>query len=75
MSLINDALKRATQAQPATKPAPEMETTMKPAPPPRTVGPARLFHARPFVHHFRRMLVPRQRVGCPSSIRNGREAS
>jgi hypothetical protein len=38
MSLINDALKRATQAQPATKPAPEMETTMKPAPPPRTVG-------------------------------------
>jgi hypothetical protein len=38
MSLINDALKRATEAQPATKPAPEMETTMKPAPPPRTVG-------------------------------------
>lgn len=38
MSLINDALKRATQAQPATKPAPEMETTMKPATPPRTVG-------------------------------------
>jgi hypothetical protein len=38
MSLINDALKRATQAQSATKPAPEMETTMKPAPQPRTVG-------------------------------------
>jgi hypothetical protein len=38
MSLINDALKRATQAQPAGKPTPEMETTMKPAPHPRTVG-------------------------------------
>ena len=38
MSLINDALKRATQAQPATKPTPEMDTTMKPASPPRTVG-------------------------------------
>jgi len=38
MSLINDALKRATQAQPASKPTPEMETTMKPAPQPRTVG-------------------------------------
>jgi len=38
MSLINDALKRATEAQPAGKPSPEMETTMKPAPQPRTVG-------------------------------------
>lgn len=38
MSLINDALKRATEAQPAGKPTPEMETTMKPAPQPRTVG-------------------------------------
>jgi hypothetical protein len=38
MSLINDALKRATQAQSAGKPSPEMETTMKPAPHPRTVG-------------------------------------
>jgi hypothetical protein len=38
MSLINDALKRATQAQAAGKPSPEMETTMKPAPHPRTVG-------------------------------------
>lgn len=38
MSLINDALKRATQAQPAGKPTPEMETTMKPAPQARTVG-------------------------------------
>lgn len=38
MSLINDALKRATQAQPAGKPAPEMETTMKLATPARTVG-------------------------------------
>ena len=37
MSLINDALKRATEAQPAGKPTPEMETTMKPAPQ-RTVG-------------------------------------
>jgi hypothetical protein len=38
MSLINDALKRATEAQPAGKPTPEMDTTMKPAPQPRTVG-------------------------------------
>ncbi len=38
MSLINDALKRATQAQAAGKPTPEMETTMKPVPQPRTVG-------------------------------------
>lgn len=38
MSLINDALKRATEAQPAGKPTPEMETTMKPVPQPRTVG-------------------------------------
>jgi hypothetical protein len=38
MSLINDALKRATEAQPAGKPTPEMETTMKPASQPRTVG-------------------------------------
>ena len=38
MSLINDALKRATQAQPAGKPTPEMETTMKPVPQARTVG-------------------------------------
>lgn len=38
MSLINDALKRATEAQPAGKPTPEMETTMKPATQPRTVG-------------------------------------
>jgi len=38
MSLINDALKRATEAQPAGKPTPEMETTMKPAPQLRTVG-------------------------------------
>src|SRR5688572_19783004 len=37
MSLINDALKRATEAQPSGKPTPEMETTMKPAPQ-RTVG-------------------------------------
>jgi len=37
MSLINDALKRATQTPGAGKPAAEMETTMKPAPP-RTVG-------------------------------------
>jgi len=37
MSLINDALKRATEAQPAGKATPEMETTMKPAPQ-RTVG-------------------------------------
>ena len=38
MSLINDALKRATQTQPATNPAPELETEMKPAQPSRTVG-------------------------------------
>src|SRR6185295_8524080 len=38
MSLINDALRRATEAQPAGKPTPEMETTMKPVPQPRTVG-------------------------------------
>jgi len=38
MSLINDALNRAKQTQPGTKPTPEMETTMKPAPPARTVG-------------------------------------
>ena len=38
MSLINDALKRATQTPGASKPAAEMETTMKPAPQPRTVG-------------------------------------
>jgi hypothetical protein len=38
MSLINDALKRATEAQPAGKPTPEMETTMKPAPQARTMG-------------------------------------
>ena len=38
MSLINDALKRAKEAQPASRPAPEMETTMKLAPLPRTVG-------------------------------------
>ena len=38
MSLINDALKRAKQAQPAGTPTPEMETTMKMAPLPRTVG-------------------------------------
>jgi hypothetical protein len=38
MSLINDALKRATEAQPAGKPTPEMETTMKPVVQPRTVG-------------------------------------
>ncbi len=38
MSLINDALKRATQAQPSTKPAPELESAMEPAPQHRAVG-------------------------------------
>lgn len=38
MSLINDALKRATQAQPATNPAPAAEQPMEPAPPHRAVG-------------------------------------
>lgn len=38
MSLINDALKRATQAQPATTPAPELETDMKPVQVSRSVG-------------------------------------
>jgi len=38
MSLINDALKRATEAHLAGKPTPELETAMKPAPQPRTVG-------------------------------------
>jgi len=35
MSLINDALKRATQAQPAT---PEAETPMQPVDQPRSAG-------------------------------------
>ncbi len=38
MSLINDALKRATKAQPATQPAPELERELEPAPPHRAVG-------------------------------------
>jgi hypothetical protein len=38
MSLINDALQRAKQTPGAAKPAPELGTTMKPAPPPRTTG-------------------------------------
>lgn len=40
MSLINDALKRATQAQPAATPAPacKPEKEMEPAPPHRAVG-------------------------------------
>ena len=38
MSLINDALKRATQAQPSTKPAPELESAMEPVPQHRAVG-------------------------------------
>ena len=38
MSLINDALKRATQAQPATNPAPELEKVMEPVPPHRAIG-------------------------------------
>ncbi len=38
MSLINDALKRATQAQPATTPAAELESEMKPVQPSRSVG-------------------------------------
>ena len=38
MSLINDALKRATQTQPATNPAPAIGQPMEPAPPHRAVG-------------------------------------
>lgn len=38
MSLINDALKRATQAQPATAPAAQSEAPMQPVPQPRPVG-------------------------------------
>lgn len=38
MSLINDALKRATQAQPATNPTPATDQPMEPAPPHRAVG-------------------------------------
>lgn len=38
MSLINDALKRATQAQPSATPAREPEKEMEPAPPHRAVG-------------------------------------
>lgn len=38
MSLINDALKRATQAQPALQPTPATEQPMEPAPPHRAVG-------------------------------------
>ena len=38
MSLINDALKRATQAQPSNTPAPEPETPMQPVEPRGPVG-------------------------------------
>lgn len=38
MSLINDALKRATQTQSATNPTPAIEQPMEPAPPHRAVG-------------------------------------
>jgi hypothetical protein len=38
MSLINDALKRATQAQPTNSSAPESETPMQPVDQPRAFG-------------------------------------
>ncbi len=38
MSLINDALQRATKAQQATQPAPGLERELEPAPPHRAVG-------------------------------------